>query len=70
MALHQELQKVDPLADKAIPPNNVERVIRALEVNTITGRPSLLSKRKAHTPPPGTLLGLGFEWTPVLTKNG
>jgi tRNA dimethylallyltransferase len=38
-ALHAELVKVDPEAATAIPPNNIQRVIRALEVHRLTGKP-------------------------------
>ena len=37
--LHQELQKIDPLAAEKIPANNIQRVIRALEVYEISKRP-------------------------------
>ncbi len=36
--LHDQLAKVDPLAAKKIHPNNVRRVIRALEVYQLTGK--------------------------------
>ncbi len=38
-ALHQRLGKLDPAAAAAIPRENVRRVIRALEVIEITGKP-------------------------------
>jgi tRNA dimethylallyltransferase len=38
-ALHAELARVDPAAAAKIPPNNIARVIRALEVFRLTGRP-------------------------------
>ena len=38
-ALHQRLDKLDPAAAAAIPKENVRRVIRALEVIEITGKP-------------------------------
>ncbi len=38
-ALHQELSKLDPAAALAIPKENVRRVIRALEVIELTGKP-------------------------------
>lgn len=38
-ALHQQLATVDPVAARAIPPANQRRVIRALEVVELTGRP-------------------------------
>ena len=38
-AMYARLRDVDPLAAEAIQPNNVRRVIRALEVVELTGRP-------------------------------
>ncbi len=38
-ALHQRLAKMDPEAAKKIPANNIQRLIRALEVYEITGKP-------------------------------
>ncbi len=38
-ALHEKLNAVDPDAAMRIHPNNLKRVIRALEVNHITGKP-------------------------------
>ena len=38
-ALHAQLERVDPASAKAIHPNNVKRVIRALEYYKETGRP-------------------------------
>ncbi len=38
-ALHERLRAVDPVAAAGMHPNNRERVVRALEVWTITGRP-------------------------------
>jgi tRNA dimethylallyltransferase len=38
-ALHARLRSVDPDAAAAIPPNNIQRVVRALEVFELTGRP-------------------------------
>ncbi len=37
--LHDELQAVDPVAAKLIHPNNRQRLLRALEVVRLTGRP-------------------------------
>lgn len=37
--LHAELAKIDPAAARGIPPNNLQRVVRALEVYELTGRP-------------------------------
>jgi tRNA dimethylallyltransferase len=38
-ALHKRLEKLDPAAAAAIPEENVRRVVRALEVIEITGKP-------------------------------
>lgn len=37
--LHEELARVDPAAARGIPPNNLHRVVRALEVYELTGKP-------------------------------
>ncbi len=50
MALHARLAQVDPLAAAAIMPENVRRVIRALEVYLITGKP--ISVQQTRQPPP------------------
>ena len=38
-ALHAELAALDPKAAAQIPPNNIQRVIRALEITKLSGRP-------------------------------
>jgi len=38
-ALHEELQRIDPVAAAGIHPNNPQRLLRALEVYATTGRP-------------------------------
>ncbi len=38
-ALHEQLKAMDPEAADKIHPNNVKRVIRALEINHMTGKP-------------------------------
>jgi tRNA dimethylallyltransferase len=37
--LHKRLQKIDPAGDKKIPANNIQRLVRALEVYELTGKP-------------------------------
>jgi tRNA dimethylallyltransferase len=37
--LHAELARVDPEAARRIPANNIQRVLRALEVHRLTGKP-------------------------------
>lgn len=46
-ALHDELAHVDPAAANAIAPTNGRRIVRALEVNALTGR-----NFQAHLPDP------------------
>lgn len=57
-ALHQRLQQIDPEAAQKIHPNNVRRVIRAIEVSVITGQPISILQRKQ--PPPYAILELGL----------
>lgn len=57
-AFHARLRHVDPVAAEAIHPNNVRRVVRALEVYTVTGQP--ISKQRHKTPPPYRVITLGL----------
>lgn len=53
-SLHEELKKVDPEAARTIPPQNRQRIIRALEVFRLTGQPISAhwkEHRKGITPP-------------------
>ena len=45
-ALHERLMQVDPLAASHLHPNDVRRIIRALEVNRATGQP--ISHKQTH----------------------
>jgi tRNA dimethylallyltransferase len=49
-ALHARLAQIDPAAAAGILPSNVRRVIRALEVHALTGRP--ISEQQQKQPPP------------------
>lgn len=49
-ALHQRLRSLDPAAADAIDPRNVRRLVRALEVCIVTGKPFSQQRRKT-TPP-------------------
>jgi tRNA dimethylallyltransferase len=53
-ALHRELEKVDPMTARRLPPNDSQRIQRALEVFRLTGKP--LSSLHA-----GTKTDLPFE---------
>jgi len=58
-ALHEQLQQVDAVTAEKIHPNNVRRVIRALEVYRVTGEP--ISKLQVKKPPPYRILTLGLK---------
>ena len=58
-ALHQRLRQVDPTAAETIHPNNIRRVIRALEVQMLTGAP--ISQLRAKRPPPWRIFRLGLR---------
>ena len=56
--LHARLAEVDPAAAAQIAPRNVRRVIRAMEVYEVTGRP--ISELQGKRPPPYRILQLGL----------
>ena len=58
-ALHERLSQVDPLAAHRIHPNNTRRVIRALEVQMLTGQ--AISALQEKRPPPYCILTLGLQ---------
>ena len=59
--MHAMLAEVDPPSAEAIHPNNVRRVLRALEIYRTTGKPkSLWDKESRQTPPAMRLLVLGL----------
>ena len=51
-ALHARLSAVDPETAAAVHPNNVKRVIRALEIHHATGKPKSVIDREAETENP------------------
>lgn len=57
-ALHARLAAIDPASAEAIHPNNLRRVIRALEIFAATGRPPSEARGKEGLPWPVLLLGL------------
>ena len=57
-ALHTHLAQLDPTAAQRIHPQNVRRVIRALEVCLITGQP--ISEQQRKQPPPYRILQIGL----------
>jgi tRNA dimethylallyltransferase len=56
--LHARLRELDPVAADRIDPRNVRRVIRALEVCLITGRP--ISEQQEKRPPVYRVLMIGL----------
>ena len=56
--LHERLVEMDPVAAERIDPRNVRRVIRALEVTLLAGRP--ISELQTKSPPPYTILRVGL----------
>ena len=59
--LYADLEKVDPLAAKAIMPTNVRRVIRALEIYKFSNIPASRQWRKKGTSFKYTIIGLTME---------
>ena len=57
-ALHDRLRLVDPVSADRIHPNNVRRVIRALEVQIAAGKP--ISELQRKRPPPWRIFRLGL----------
>ncbi len=57
-ALHAWLEQLDPQAAEDIHPHNVRRVVRALEVCLVTGRP--ISEQQGKKPPPYRIMKIGL----------
>jgi len=63
--LHAELERRDPEAARRIPAGNVQRVVRALEVAELTGRPISLLQTRSRRPSSGPqTLYLGLLFSP------
>ena len=58
-ALHARLRALDPTAAGRIDARNVRRVVRALEVCLVTGKP--ISEQQTKSPPPYRILILGLS---------
>jgi len=57
-ALHARLAQLDPVAAERLDYRNVRRVVRALEVCIVTGRP--ISEQQGKQPPPYRILQIGL----------
>lgn len=63
-ALHERLEKLDPVCASCIEPQNVKRVVRALEICISTGEPMSLWQERAKnaaTPRKAVYIGLTFK---------
>ncbi|HVC08836.1 MAG TPA: tRNA (adenosine(37)-N6)-dimethylallyltransferase MiaA [Elusimicrobiota bacterium] len=61
--LHAQLAAQDPAAAAKIPPNNIQRLVRALEVLEVSGRPiSEMWGKTEEVRPRWNALVLGVEW--------
>ena len=60
-AMHQRLAKLDPAAALAIPKENVRRVVRALEVIEITGKPFTANLPRAGSEKYPDAIQIGLE---------
>jgi len=58
-ALHQELERIDPMSAKRIDARNVRRVVRALEIFHLTGKTASAQRHKR--PPEYPLLVMGVS---------
>jgi tRNA dimethylallyltransferase len=68
--LHRGLARIDPDAAAAIPPNNIQRVVRALEVFELTGRP-ISSHWREHKNAGGRIIPsaiLRIDWPPEILR--
>lgn len=68
-ALHGELSRVDPAAALAIPANNLQRVVRALEVYRLTGRRLSDLQREGTRAAPWDFVWCGLRWEPAAAQN-
>jgi tRNA dimethylallyltransferase len=58
-ALHDRLRETDPVAAERILPTNARRIIRALEVIELTGRP--ITEQQTRVAPPYDVLTIALE---------
>jgi tRNA dimethylallyltransferase len=70
--LHERLARIDPEAAAAIPSNNLQRVVRALEVFELTGRPISSHWREHKKPSGGQVIAsaiLRMDWPPDVLRQ-
>lgn len=66
--LRARLREVDPAAAAAIEPNNIRRVVRALEVVEITGRPFSATAPEKRYLRPSLVVGLRDDWDDLTAR--
>lgn len=66
--LRARLRQVDPTAAEAIEPNNIRRIIRALEVVEITGRPFSATAPTKRYRRPSLVIGLRDDWDALTAR--
>ncbi|MBP8975445.1 MAG: tRNA (adenosine(37)-N6)-dimethylallyltransferase MiaA [Bacteroidetes bacterium] len=67
--LYEKLQQVDPKTANTIDRNNIRRLIRALEIYYVTGKPKSLHVEVQQSAPPFSTLQIGLEWNRVELYN-
>lgn len=69
-ALYERLKLVDPVTAQSVHPNNLNRIIRALEIFEITGRPkSYFDKKTKLRKVPYDYVLLGLKWDREILYN-
>ena len=68
--LHQELARRDPVAAARIPGNNLQRVVRALEICELTGKPASSQRTSARREPllDASYIGLKLDRSVLLDR--
>ena len=63
-ALHRRLARVDPAGAQRIHPNDVQRIVRALEYAELTGRPLSAGQKQFDGAPQLPCVMVGLRWPP------
>ncbi len=61
-AVWQQLSEIDPVSAQALHPNNLRRVIRALEIHHITGQPFSVYAKQARGEAPYSVVYIGLRY--------
>ncbi|MFB4162749.1 tRNA (adenosine(37)-N6)-dimethylallyltransferase MiaA [Alteribacillus sp. JSM 102045] len=69
-ALHERLEQVDPVSASSIHPNNIKKVVRALEINHLTGqnRKEFANQERNESPYHLVMVGLTMDRTPLYKR--